>query len=108
MQPSEPNEKELLKEILQPLLDDFQYWFSRSRSLLESERLSFLSPDEQTNLLERIKQSEEEVKTASMLFKITQGQAGIDTKVVGSWHQLVGQCWRIANQWRYLKNQTGR
>ncbi|EHJ13387.1 DUF2605 family protein, partial [Crocosphaera watsonii] len=28
-------EQELLKTILEPLLEDFQYWFSRSRHLLE-------------------------------------------------------------------------
>jgi hypothetical protein len=104
MQSSQPSEKQLLKEILQPLLDDFEYWFSRSRSLLESERLSFLSVEEQNNLLERIKRSQEEVKTASMLFKIT--EAGIDTKVLFPWHKLVSECWGVANKWRHLKNQA--
>lgn len=104
MQPSQPTEKELLKNILEPLLDDFQYWFSRSRSLLESERISFLSIEEQDQLLNRIKESEQQVKTASMLFKVTDGQAGIDTQVLLPWHQLVAECWNIARKWRYLKN----
>lgn len=29
-------EADLLKAILEPLLDDFQYWFERSRQLLQS------------------------------------------------------------------------
>ncbi|HEY9668852.1 MAG TPA: DUF2605 family protein, partial [Coleofasciculaceae cyanobacterium] len=37
MSQSQPSEQELLKSVLQPLLEDFQYWFSRSRSLLETE-----------------------------------------------------------------------
>jgi hypothetical protein len=100
MSPSQPTEKELLKQVLEPLLQDFEYWFSRSHSLLESENIPFLSVGEQTKLLERIKQAEGEVKTAMMLFKVTDGQAGIDTKVLMSWHQLVSECWGIAQKWR--------
>lgn len=104
MQPSQPTEKDLLKQILEPLLDDFQYWFSRSRSLLESERLSFMSIEEQSQLLERVKKSQEEVKTDVMLFKVTNGEAGIDTKVLLPWHRLVAECWQIARKRRLLKN----
>ena len=104
MQPSQPTEKDLLKQILEPLLDDFQYWFSRSRLLLESERLSFLSVEEQDQLLERLKKSQEEVNTAAMLFKATNGEAGIDTKILIPWHRLVAECWQVARKRRSLKN----
>lgn len=106
MQPSQPTEKELLKKILVPLLEDFNYWFSRSRSLLESERISFLSMEEQDNLLNRIKQSQEEVKTATMLFNVTDGQAGVDTKVLMPWHQLVAECWNVSRRLRYQQQQS--
>ena len=33
MSTEQPTEKELLKSVLEPLLEDFQYWFGRSRSL---------------------------------------------------------------------------
>ncbi|MEW5859705.1 MAG: DUF2605 family protein, partial [Cyanobacteriota bacterium] len=33
MAPSNLPENELLKTVLQPLLEDFQYWFARSRAL---------------------------------------------------------------------------
>lgn len=105
MEPSQPTEKDLLKKLLEPLFDDFQYWFSRSRSLLESERLPFLSVEKQDQLLNRIKRSQEEVKTASVLFKATDGQVGVDTKVLMPWHHLVAECWHIARQWRSLKDQ---
>jgi len=105
MQPSQ-TEKEILAKVLAPLLEDFQYWFSRSRSLLESERITFLSVEEQNDLIARIKNSQEEVKTASMLFKITDGEAGIDTKVLIPWHRLVAECWSIARRWRKEKEQS--
>ncbi len=100
----QPEEKELLKEVLEPLLEDFQYWFSRSRKLLEEENLSFLSNQEQTELLDRIKKSQLEVRTAQMLFKVTEGKAGIDMAVLMPWHKLVAQCWQISIKWRKERN----
>lgn len=98
MHSSESTEKELLRKVLLPLLEDFTYWFSRSSTLLESETMPFLSPDEQGNLLLRLKQAQAEVQTATMLFKMT--NAGIDTQVLVPWHKLVGECWQVSRQWR--------
>ena len=102
---SQPTEKELLKQILEPLLEDFQYWFSRSRSLLESERLSFLSEAEQEDLLTRVKQTQQEVTTAQLLFKATDGEAGIESSILVPWHKLVSECWQVAMHWRSLKDE---
>ena len=104
----QPTEKELLKKVLEPLLEDFQYWFERSRSLLESEQIPFLSVQEQTQLLEKIIQSQQEVKTTQMLFQATGGTAGIDSKILLPWHQLVAECWNVAQKWRELKNQENQ
>ena len=106
MSTKQPNEKELLKTVLEPLLEDFQYWFGRSRKLLESERMSFFSAEEQAQLLAKIVQSQQEVTTAQMLFKATGGSAGIDSKMLLPWHQLVAQCWDVAQKRREIKTQT--
>ncbi|MDM9382515.1 DUF2605 domain-containing protein [Chlorogloeopsis sp. ULAP01] len=100
MQDSNLSEPELLKTILQPLLEDFQYWFGRSRTLLETEQLDFLGAQEQSVLLERVKQAQEEVNTAKMLFNATQGQVGIDMATLMPWHQLLSECWKVAMQYR--------
>ncbi|MBF2007983.1 MAG: DUF2605 domain-containing protein [Chlorogloeopsis fritschii C42_A2020_084] len=100
MQDSNLSEPELLKTILQPLLEDFQYWFARSRTLLETEQLDFLGVQEQTKLLERVKQAQEEVNTAKMLFNATQGQVGIDMATLMPWHQLLSECWKVAMKFR--------
>jgi predicted flavoprotein YhiN len=100
-----PTEKEILKQVLEPLLQDFEYWFSQSHSLLESENIPFLSQEEQTKLLERIEQAQGEVKTTMMLFKVTDGQAGVDTKVLIPWHQLVSECWTVSRRFRSEKEQ---
>lgn len=105
MSSSQPTENRLLKEILEPLLEDFQYWFSRSRSFLETEQITFLSDLEQTQLLDRVKQCQQEVSTAQMLLKATNAQVGIESSMLLPWHQLVTECWQVAMKWRSLKNQ---
>ncbi len=96
-------ESELLRTVLQPLLDDFQYWFASSRDLLEAEQLSFLNPEEQSNLLSRVKQAQEELQAAKMLFSATDGQVGVDMATLMPWHNLVTECWSLAMRFRSLK-----
>lgn len=100
---SRPTEEELLKTLLEPLLQDFQYWFSRAETLLESERVNFMSVEEQSQLLECIKKAHQEVNTAQILFKATEGKAGIDTQILVPWHKLVNEYWQVAMKWRSIK-----
>ncbi|MFW6358191.1 MAG: DUF2605 domain-containing protein [Chroococcales cyanobacterium] len=100
MLPSDFTEKELLKTVLEPLLQDFQYWFDQSRSFLESERIPFFTPEEQSQLLEKVKQAQQEVSTAQLLFKATGEQVGIAPETLIPWHQLVTECWQVAMRWR--------
>ena len=100
MSTEQPTEKELLKTVLEPLLEDFQYWFGRSQTLLESEQMPFFTVSEQTELLDRIVRARQEVQTAQMLFNATDGLAGIDSKMLIPWHQLVAECWNVARKLR--------
>jgi Protein of unknown function (DUF2605) len=93
-------EPELLKALLEPLLDDFLYWFERSRSLLETQDLVFMSSDEQQDLLNRVKQAQQEVGSAKMLFNATDGQVGLDTATLVPWHQLLTECWGVGMRYR--------
>jgi len=92
----ESPEPELLKGILQPLLEDFQYWFERSRHLLETQEIQFLGTEQQADLLARLIQAQQEVSTAQLLVKVTDGQAGVETAVLRPWHKLVTECWQVA------------
>ncbi len=91
----ESRDSELLKELLEPLLDDFQYWFNSARSLLENQEISFLGDDQQSDLLARVVQAQQEVSTAQQLLKITDGQVGVETSVLMPWHRLVAECWQV-------------
>lgn len=103
----EPSEKALLKTVLEPLLEDFQYWFSRSRTLLESENITFLSSEEQADLLTRLKQAQQEVSAAQSLFRAMEGNAGIDPRTLMPWHRLVGECWSVSLRWHSFQKQNG-
>ncbi len=95
---SESNQQQLLKAILEPLLDDFQYWFSHSRQRLESEQLAVLSPVEQADLLQRVKTAQEEVSAVQSLFQATDGNVGVEMSTLAPWHKLVTECWQVATQ----------
>lgn len=93
-------ESELLKKILKPLLEDFQYWFGRARSLLETQEVSFLERGQQADLLAQVARSQEEVQAAQSLFGALEGQVAIEPTMVMSWHQKVTECWQLLIQWR--------
>lgn len=99
-------ESELLQSILKPLLDDFQYWFSRSSHLLENENISFLSQQQQSDLLERVQQAQQAVSSAQIMFQATDGQVGIEMSVLMPWHQLLTECWQISTRFRIEQSRS--
>ncbi|MEB3829950.1 DUF2605 domain-containing protein [Phormidium sp. CCY1219] len=90
----------LLKTVLEPLLEDFQYWFARSLTLLENEDISFLGRDGQADLVSRLQTAQQEVSTAQMLLKVTDGQAGVEMEVLMPWHKLLTECWQVSMRFR--------
>ncbi len=93
-------EPELLKSLLEPLLEDFQYWFGRSQSFLENETIKFLGDEQQADLLVRVKQAQCEVRAAQMLFRATGEQVGVEIDVLIPWHRLVTECWQVSMRFR--------
>jgi Protein of unknown function (DUF2605) len=100
MSKSQPSEQELLQNILQPLLTDFEYWFSRSIQLLDSTQIPFMSPIDQANLFDRVKQAQQEVSVAQMLFRAVDGKVGVEPSQMLGWHQLVTECWQVSMRLR--------
>lgn len=102
---SDSSEPTLLKTLLEPLLEDFQYWFSRSQTLLETEIIPFMEPEQQADLLARVQQAQQEVNTAMLLLRATDNQVGVETAVLLPWHQLVTECWKVAIRFRMEQSQ---
>ncbi|MFB2646410.1 DUF2605 domain-containing protein [Raphidiopsis sp. BLCC-F218] len=97
------SDSQLLQSLLEPLLEDFEYWFARSQQLLENEKISFMTEQEQSDLLDRVKQAQLEVNTSKMLFNATGKQVGLDMATLAPWHQLLGECWRVGMRYRQIK-----
>jgi hypothetical protein len=97
---------ELLKVVVAPLLEDFQFWFRRTRELLEQERLGFLEPGAQADLLARLRKTQQQVTVAQSLLEATAGEAGIEMTVLTPWHQLVLECWQVSR--KFQRQQTGQ
>ncbi|MGV0028327.1 DUF2605 domain-containing protein [Phormidesmis priestleyi] len=97
-------EPDILKTVLEPLLEDFQYWFTRSRALLENQEIPFLGNEKQANLLERVLQAHQEVNTVRTLLNVTEGQVGVETPMLMTWHQLVAECWQVSMRLRSEKS----
>jgi hypothetical protein len=95
----------LLQSLLEPLLEDFEYWFARSQNLLENERIPFMSEQEQSDLLNRVKQAQAELNTSKMLFAVTGKQVGLDMATLIPWHQLLGECWKVGMRYRQLQDE---
>ena len=99
-------ESELLKALLEPLLEDFNYWFERSTKLLETEEIPFLSDEDQSDLLARVKQAQQEVGAAKALFQATEGQVGIETTALMPWHRLLAECWQVSARFRSWQSDS--
>ncbi|ABB57867.1 DUF2605 domain-containing protein [Synechococcus elongatus] len=98
--PELPAQPELLKAILEPLLDDFLFWFDRAEQLLTKESIDFLTPEEQAALCNRLAVATAEVRSTQALFKAMDGSIGIEVAVMKPWHALVTECWQIGARWR--------
>ncbi|MEM9806192.1 MAG: DUF2605 domain-containing protein [Cyanobacteria bacterium P01_D01_bin.56] len=106
MSGSNAPEKQLMKAVLEPLLNDFQHWFGRSINLLETETVDFLGRHEQQDLLNRVREAQRLVSASQALFQATDNEAGVDVSVVMSWHQLVHECWNVAMRFRQQQAQS--
>jgi Protein of unknown function (DUF2605) len=95
-----PSDSELLKLVLEPLLEDFQYWFERSRQFLETHTVQFLGAEKQSTLLADLIAAQQEVSTTQTLFRAMDGQVGIDPATLAPWHRLLMECWGVSMRFR--------
>jgi len=96
-------EIELMQSLLEPLLEDFKFWFGRSLELLEREQLNFMTAETQADLITRVRNVMGEVNAASALYKITDKQVGVDVTSITSWHRLLMECQGMGMRYRQSK-----
>ena len=103
--PSEPYPDKLLADLLEPLLEDFSYWFSKSADLLQNHRLEFISEQEQSQILSRVQTAQQEVQSAKTLFALTGKKVGIDAQAMLPWHNLLLECQALGMRYRQSQQQ---
>jgi uncharacterized membrane protein YcjF (UPF0283 family) len=103
-EPSNQPDQPIVQAVLEPLLADFQYWFSETQTLLKSARADCLAASDRQTLEQELAAAQQAVATAKTLLLATDGHAGVDMAVVGQWHQLVNKCWQTS---RYIREHGG-
>lgn len=93
-------DSEVLKYILEPLLEDFDYWFGRSLLLLEEEEINFLTESQKTDLISRVTNTLQAVKTAKMMYKLSGEQVGVEVQAMMPWHNLLMECQAVGMKFR--------
>ncbi len=105
-QPSDPYPDQLLSNLLEPLLEDFIYWFDRSADFLQNHRLEFISEEDQSRILSRVQTAQQEVQTAKVLFALTGKKVGIDAQAMLPWHNLLMECQALGMRYRQSQQQS--
>ncbi len=93
-------DSEVLKNILEPLLEDFVYWFGRSLTLLEKEEINFMTEPQKNDLIARVTDALQAVKTARMMYKLSGEQVGVEVQAMMPWHNLLMECQAVAMKFR--------
>lgn len=91
---------DLLPQVLEPLLEDFKYWFDRSQQFLSSHRLTFLEESQQADLLRRVEETQKSIAAATTMFQLSEKKVAIDPALVMEWHQLLMECQGVAMRYR--------
>jgi Protein of unknown function (DUF2605) len=105
MFPTNLPDPELLKTLLEPLLEDFHYWLSQAKDLLIKEDIALLEAESNSDLLMRVEQALQEIQVARSLFHATNSQVGVDTAIIMGWHKLVAECWQVASRFRMVNSK---
>ncbi|NEO88156.1 MAG: DUF2605 domain-containing protein [Spirulina sp. SIO3F2] len=100
-----PEPSELVPALLEPLLDDFLYWFGQSIDRLETAPLAFMDAAEQQQLLQSIQTAVQEVRSAKALLQAT--GVGVAPETLATWHHWVMQGWHVAQQQRSAESASG-
>lgn len=102
-EPSNQPEQPIVQAVLEPLLEDFQYWFGETQALLDSPKADCLATSDRQALVQEVTAAQQAVATAKTLLLATDGHAGVDMAVVGQWHRLVNKCWQTS---RYIRQHN--
>jgi hypothetical protein len=82
-------------QLIELLLQEFEFWFGFLAPFLETQSGSSLSQSEQTHLSAEVKQAWYEVKAAQTLLQASDWQAGVELSLMIQWYHLLFKIWQI-------------
>lgn len=91
-----PDSGQLLDELLDSLLADFDYWFRRGLQLLELAPESLLPPSEQRRLGAALTSALAELAAARALRRASPCPMALDMDAMAPWHQLMLRVWSLS------------
>ena len=92
-----PDSGQLLEELLESLLADFDYWFRRGLELLELAPDSLLPPSEQRRLAAALTSALAELAAARALRRASPCPMALDMDAMAPWHQLMLRVWSLSS-----------
>ena len=91
-----PPPEELLDQVLEPLLDDYDASFARGFRLLDACPETVLPLDRQQDLLGRLEEARRELGAARALRAAAPAPMAIDMAALRPWHALVIEVWGLS------------
>ena len=90
----------LLDQLLDPLLEDFSFWFARGAVLLEHCPDSVMAAAERRAMAEALETSARALVAARCLRAAAPESLAVDLEAMAPWHRLVMRCWALAARMR--------
>ena len=95
---------EILESLLESLLTDFEYWFSRGYELIEQSSDEILSFEERQDLSGRLEEGLQAVKAARALTRAAGQPVAVSMKAMAPWHGLVTEVWGLSARLNRLQS----
>ena len=92
-----PDSGQLLEELLDSLLADFEFWFRRGLQLLELAPDSLVPPSEQRRLGTALTTALAELAAARALRRASPCPMALDMDAMAPWHQLMLRVWSLSS-----------
>jgi hypothetical protein len=97
---------ELLDQVLNPLLDDFQQSFERGLVLMAHTPDRVLAPSAREALVQRLRQALAELQAARALRAAAPAPMALDMATISPWHSLVLEVWSLSSALRHAGVKT--
>ena len=95
---------DILESLLESLLTDFEYWFSRGYELIEQSSDEVMNFEERQDLSGRLAEGLQAVKAARALTRAAGKPVAVSMKAMAPWHGLVTEVWGLSARLNRLQS----